>query len=228
MTRRTGPGQALHALSRLDDPVRRTLYDLVARREKASSRDEVARAAGIGRSLAAYHLDKLVADGLLVASYARTGGRSGPGAGRTSKLYRRSEEEFSVSLPARDYESAALLFADALDRDESGAAGSRLAEGARALGREAGRRHARGDADPDPLLGVLEQRGYEPARGADGAVRLGNCPFHHLAARYRDLVCGMNLALVEGVLEGLAIPAHAVLDPLPGGCCVAVLRGRTG
>jgi predicted ArsR family transcriptional regulator len=67
---------------------------------------------------------------------------------------------------------------------------------------------------------VLAETGYEPYRD-DGCVRLRSCPFHALAERDRDLVCGMNERLVEGVVRGLGNETvDVVLDPIPGQCCV--------
>jgi predicted ArsR family transcriptional regulator len=69
---------------------------------------------------------------------------------------------------------------------------------------------------------VLAARGYEPYRDGAG-LRLRNCPFAHLAQEFPVLVCSMNLALVQGLLEGAGEPAgRAVMDPAPGRCCVAV------
>ena len=72
----------LSALSSLGDATRRRVYDHVAAGTEPASRDEVAAAAGIGRTLAAYHLDRLAAEGLLEVTFQRRSGRSGPGAGR--------------------------------------------------------------------------------------------------------------------------------------------------
>ncbi|HKV70607.1 MAG TPA: hypothetical protein VJN62_05130, partial [Gemmatimonadales bacterium] len=73
-------------------------------------------------------------------------------------------------------------------------------------------------------LGLLAEQGFEPVRDADGTIRLRNCPFHALAMECRDLVCGMNLSLLRGVMRGLAGSGlKAVLDPQPDRCCV-VLR----
>ena len=91
-------GPDLASLSTLDDPVRRRLYEVVTRQDGPVGRDEAASAAGIGRALAVYHLDKLVESGLLTAFYQRPPGRSGPGAGRPAKLYARSDREFAVPL----------------------------------------------------------------------------------------------------------------------------------
>jgi predicted ArsR family transcriptional regulator len=70
---------------------------------------------------------------------------------------------------------------------------------------------------------ALADEGFEPARDDDGTIRLRNCPFHTLANQQRELVCGMNLALIEGVLSGARVRGlKAVLDPKPGMCCVAL------
>src|SRR5262249_39298268 len=80
----------LDALSALSAPSRRRLYDHISASSTPVGRDEAAAAAGISRSLAAYHLDRLAQAGLLETTFARPAGRSGPGAGRPAKLYRRA------------------------------------------------------------------------------------------------------------------------------------------
>jgi predicted ArsR family transcriptional regulator len=81
----------------------------------------------------------------------------------------------------------------------------------------------RDDAHRDDVEGALTRHGYEPYRGGDGVIRLRNCPFHQLAERHREVVCGMNLTLVEGLVEGLGADGWLpVLDPQPGYCCVAL------
>ena len=80
----------VEALSVLGDRTRRQLYEFVAQSNLPVSRDECGQGTEIDRSLAAYHLDKLVEHGLLEASYARPASRTGPGAGRPAKLYRRA------------------------------------------------------------------------------------------------------------------------------------------
>jgi predicted ArsR family transcriptional regulator len=55
---------------------------------------------------------------------------------------------------------------------------------------------------------------------------LRNCPFHCLADEDRELVCGMNLSFVQGLLEGVgADQASAALDPSSSGCCVRIAIG---
>jgi predicted ArsR family transcriptional regulator len=230
-------GPDLASLSSLDDPLRRRLYEVVTSQPGPVSRDEAASAAGIGRALAVYHLDKLVESGLLTASYQRPPGRSGPGAGRPAKMYARSDREFAVTVPPREYELAARLLVQAVEADPSDRSRTALAGAARRLGtelgsafrpspadRDAGGRDAAGpEAGGRDVKGVLTQQGYEPCGGADGVIRLRNCPFHQLTERHREVVCGMNLALVEGLVEGLGADGwRPALDPRPGHCCVAI------
>ena len=98
----------------LADSVRRRLYRFVCSQDQPVSRDQAAQAVGIARHKAKFHLDRLEAEGLLEADYVRLTGRSGPGAGRPAKRYRRGTKEFAVTLPARDYEFAARIMADAI------------------------------------------------------------------------------------------------------------------
>ena len=209
----------LASLTSLDDPVRRRLYEVVRERAEPVGRDEAAAAAGVGRALAVYHLDKLVEAGLLTASYQRPPGRSGPGAGRPAKLYLRSDREFAVTVPPREYELAARLLVQAVEEDPSGRSRAVLLEAARRLGAElAGAAGAAGDLEE-----ALAGHGYEPRRGEDGVIRLRNCQFHQLAEQHRDVVCGMNLGLIEGIVAGLGADGlRPVLDPQPGHCCVAI------
>lgn len=213
----------------LGDSTRRALYEYVAHQAEPAGRDEAAAAAGVGRTLAAYHLDRMVEDGLLEVSFARRTGRSGPGAGRPAKLYRRASREFSITLPPRDYELAARILADAVDREPTGRAKAALQESAEGFGcevaaeverRVAGRREVRHLA---ALEQVLTERGYEPFHDGD-VIRLRNCPFDRLADAHRQMVCGMNLALLERASAAAEGMIKAVLDPRPGLCCVALIR----
>jgi predicted ArsR family transcriptional regulator len=220
----------IRAVALLDEPVRRHLYEVVAASRDAVNRDDAAAAAGVSRALAAFHLDRLVDAGLLVAEYRRLSGRAGPGAGRPAKLYRAAAGEVAVSLPDRRYELPARLFAEALEHDGGPQPAPSVAAAARALGSSlgtaaraaAGRRPARSRLR-DALASTLDRRGYAPFETAAGEIRFGNCPFHALVDEHRDLVCGMNLALAEGMLDGLgADRLEARLDPQPGLCCVAI------
>lgn len=217
----------LSAVSSLEDPVRARLYQVVSESAGPIGRDEAAAAAGIGRPLAAYHLDKLVELELLSASYQRPAGRAGPGAGRPAKLYARSGREFAVAVPPREYELAARLLAVAVEAESSGASRVALRDAARQYGANVGRRslseRAVGAGTQQVLRTALREHGFEPCQDEGGSVQLRNCPFHQLATLHPDMVCGMNLALIEGLVEGLgATSLCPELDPGPGRCCVVI------
>ena len=209
----------------LDDPVRHRLYDYVTAQDHGVSRSEAAEAVGIQRTLAAFHLDRLVETGLLDVTFRRPAGRAGPGAGRPAKLYRRGAAEHQVSVPPRDYRGAAELLAEVVDVTGAEPELQRSARSRGAAAGRAARRQAPHAPAGDLVTGALSAQGYQPYQeGAE--VRLRNCPFHVLASRYPPLICGMNLALVEGLLEGAAVTSlQAQLDPRPEECCV-VLQDR--
>jgi predicted ArsR family transcriptional regulator len=218
-------GDPLQALIALGDTTRRRVYEHVAGQPGPVSRDAAAAATGIGRTLAAYHLDRLAAEGLLTVAYERRSGRTGPGAGRPAKVYSRAESEIAVSVPSRDYHLAARLLADAAAADPDGTTRRALVDAAQRLGREIAR-----EAGPAPELEtLLRERGYEPYADGPGVVRLRNCPFHAVAQRQPEVICEMNLALLRGVVEELDDPAlTAALEPAPGRCCVALRHAATG
>ncbi|MEO3804664.1 transcriptional regulator [Nonomuraea sp. B1E8] len=208
----------LDALALLHDPVRRSLYDVVAGSGGDVGRGEAAEAAGVSRTLAGHHLDRLVEAGLLESGLRRPE-KKGPGSGRPAKVYRRAGGERSVSLPPRDYTTLASVLAgvvDLLGAEEQAELAAREA-GARMAGRHRG----------EPVERVLSERGYEPYE-EDGLLRLRNCPFHVLAKERPLLVCSVNLALCQGLLEGLGDdPGRARLDPRPEECCVAFAASKT-
>ena len=210
----------VEAITALGDPVRRRLYDYVVAQDHEVGRAEAAEAAGIQRTLAAFHLDRLAGAGLLDVVFRRPQGRGGPGAGRPAKLYRRSEADHVVSLPPRDYGTAAALLAEVVD-----------AVGAEAGLEEVARRHGRAAgaaAAEEGVEEVLARQGYAPYREGE-AVRMRNCPFHALAREFPPLTCGMNLALIDGLLEGMGETGlSARLRPRPGDCCVEIISKNNG
>lgn len=211
------PADQLNQIAVLAEPVRRRLYELVARSGMPVDRDAAAEGAGIGRPLAAFHLDRLVRAGLLDVEYRRRSGRTGPGAGRPAKFYvRPRDRELSVDLPSRSYDVAAEILATGVER--AGQSRASVLE----VARERGRAMAARAATSAGLLPMLETQGYEPLLDDDGVVRLRNCPFHALVAEHRELTCAMNHALLDGAANAIADAGfRAVSDPREGMCCVA-------
>ena len=208
----------------LAEPARRRLYEYVAGEPEAVSREQAAEACSVPVHSVKFHLDKLASAGLLEVDYRRVSGRSGPGAGRPAKLYRRSEREVSLSVPPRRYDLVGELLAAGVDRAmRSGEAVADAVEDvARTVGREIGTEADVAGDDLERTGTVLAGHGYEP-RSVDAELCLTNCPFDRLAADHTDLVCGINLALVDGVLDGLSAETlEARLVPEPGWCCVRV------
>jgi predicted ArsR family transcriptional regulator len=224
----------LAEIALLSDPVRRRLYLYVVDQPGEVSREVAARAVGISRPAAAFHLEKLVQEELLEADYRRLSGRRGPGAGRPARVYRRPARGVSIQVPPRDYELMARLLLRGLDPQRPGKAWEQTRKAARefgvGLGAEARRRtgrHPSRDRLLSALTEILQERGFEP-RPAESGLYLRNCPFDALSADYRELVCPMNLSMMQGVLEGLgASGLEAVLEPKPEECCVA-FRAMTG
>ena len=210
------------AVAALDEPIRRRLYDYVVGQPDPVSRDQAAAALAVPHSTAAFHLDRLVDRGLLGVVYQRRTGRTGPGAGRPAKLYRRSHQHVVVSLPDRRYDLVGRLLCSALEQAERSGNSPRaiLDQRAYELGKQLGATE-QATADPrDAVLRALQAHGYEP-RTEDEAIVLANCPFHALAQDYTELVCGMNLHLLRGLLDSFAPTGlTALLRPSTGRCCV--------
>jgi predicted ArsR family transcriptional regulator len=215
----------------LHEPVRRSLYQFVASSPDPVSRDQAAAAVGVQRSLAAFHLDKLAEEGMIEVEFRRLTDRSGPGAGRPAKLYRRSDRQIDISLPSREYDLAGRLLAEAIESADRSSRSVRaeLGRASRAFGRTLGAQvmeRAGKRASPArqraALRDVLAEHGFEP-RFVDGGLVLANCPFHTLARQFTDLVCGMNLHLMEGLRSELRLGEQDLqprLEPEPGQCCV--------
>jgi predicted ArsR family transcriptional regulator len=200
------------AVTALADPSRRALYDHVRRQSHPVSREEAADAVRISRGLAAFHLDKLVEAGLLRARYEAPPGQP-RGRGRAPKVYEAADTGLTITIPERRYELIAEILADAV-ADDPAHAGSAARRHAHERGRAIGT-GLRGSTLLDALAGL----GFEPDGGAPTVLH--NCPFHALAARHTELVCGLNHAFLAGLVEGLdAEGVEARLASRPGACCV--------
>lgn len=215
----------------LAEPVRRELYLYVVGQGEPVSRDQAAGGVDVPRHTAKFHLDKLVEEGLLDTEFKRLSGRRGPGAGRPTKLYRRSAREVSVTLPERRYDLAGELMARAIEdsaRDHVPVVEALHVAAADLGGRLGSRAREQAGAQPDGEQQVqsacrsLAAVGYEPHR--EGAtIALANCPFDALARQHTGLVCGMNLALLDAVTGEIGDGRlSARLDPAAHRCCVVL------
>jgi predicted ArsR family transcriptional regulator len=217
-------------LALLAEPVRRRLYELVAASPGPVDRDQAAASLGIGRPLAAFHLDRLVAGGLLDVVYRRRSGRTGPGAGRPAKYYiRAADREVELSFPPRRYRLAAEVLARGLE-SSGPAAVEPVLDAARQAGSEiaaAARAEHPASSGADAVVAALADNGYQPFEDESGAIRLRNCPFDALVDDHRDLTCSMNLALVGSVADGLSDGSVVASSrPVDGFCCVALEPAR--
>jgi predicted ArsR family transcriptional regulator len=218
-------------IAALADPIRRDLYLYVSAQPAPVSRDQASEALGIARHTAKFHLDKLAEEGLLDTDFKRLSERRGPGAGRPTKLYRRSSRQLSVTLPERRYDLAAQLLASAID--DAIANGTTVTDALNTVAADWGRTlgdQARAEAGLRPsrerllasTCGALAEYGYEPHR-AGGAIVLCNCPFDTLAREHAQLVCGMNLAIMDAVTDRVSKTGLAArLEPAPDRCCVVL------
>jgi predicted ArsR family transcriptional regulator len=224
----TWDASTIAAVAVLDDDLRRRMHAFIRRADRPVTRDEAAASVGISRKLAAFHLDKLVAAGLLKAGYANVSGVRR--AGRTPKVYEPTDVDVRVSIPPRELDILADILVDAV-LTETGGESAR--EAALRVATDHGRRLGQGERDQirPGRLGAeraltcagrtLERYGFEPVRETSGLLRLSNCPFHPLAAKAPDLVCAINHAFLTGLMAGLrANTVHAELAPRPGACCV--------
>jgi predicted ArsR family transcriptional regulator len=224
--------EAVAAIATLSDPTRAAVFEEAQAAQRPVTREAVAEAVGISRKLAAFHLDRLVAAGLLQADTAPS-----RKVGRAPKTYRPSERHVQVSVPPRRHEPLAEILLSALTdtagsqdsaisavtrtaSDRGHAAGAEFA-GARRLGRLGPERAM------TVLTDLLNQHGYL-ACTEQQTVRLRNCPFQPLAAENPALICALNHGFISGLIDGLeARGIDAVLRPDPAGCCVQVHRSGT-
>jgi predicted ArsR family transcriptional regulator len=205
----------------LADPVRRALYEYVAAQPDAVGREAAAAAVQVPVHAAKFHLDRLCEEGLLQTEYRRLSGKTGPGAGRPAKLYRRADRQFAVSLPERRYDLAAHILATAVQQAGTGAGlADALRESAYSEGQRLGAETSAAGPDLARLAQALATQGFEPRIEGEVLV-LANCPFDSLAREHTSLVCGLNQWYVQGAADGLGCQAvRARLAPAPGMCCI--------
>ena len=214
------------ALAVLSEPQRARIYAYLVSANGPRTRQDVSEALRIGRTLAAFHLDRLEHAGLirLVGAGPVTGR-----PGRPARRYQVAQPEVSASVPPRRYELLAEILVQAAG--EQGANEPFVAAALRVASRR-GRQLAAGYRDvrqegaaPEPLSDLLTWLGYQPSeQGRE--VLLTNCPFQRLRELDTKLVCSINVALAAGYLQELGVDDNvsAHLRPSPTNCCVVLSR----
>src|SRR5215467_8307128 len=189
-----------------DNPVDRTI-------------DDVAAGAGVHRTVAFQHLERLAALGYLTTDLRR-GLR-----GKPAKVYRLVRGPIEVSHPARLHRQLAGLLARALDR---------LGGAGRAAGREAGRNFGRSlgvqRAAPglEEALVPLATLGGRYALKPEGILAATNCVFREACVEAPLVVCGLHAGMLESVLAAAGQP-HSVmpLGPRPADGCAFAIEPET-
>lgn len=222
-----GSNSAISAVATLNNPVRKALYDAVHDADHPLTRDEAATALRISHNLAAFHLDKLVAAGLLQTG-AKPSGRPRQ-TGRIPKTYELARDPVEISFPARAHQDLAQILLDAIGAAGGPAVTDAARAAARTHGMDIGQSAERpaGRLGPERALAAVEKaldaRGYQPYRPDPTCIRLRNCPFHPASQRTPQIVCALNLELCTGILDGMAADSvDAVPVSYPGHCCVEI------
>jgi predicted ArsR family transcriptional regulator len=225
------------AAALLASPVRRTLYQALRDAPgpaPAMTAADLAPAVGLHVTTVRFHLDQLVAAGLLDAEFRRQ-----QGAGRPRKVY--SVRPGATSRPPSGDPLRLLtaLLADAL----SASAGGEPITPVEA-GRRWAREHIEGHADAAPagttgawlgkvgqMIDVLEEWGYQPTitteeGGRTARVELTDCPFLDLARANTAVVCGVHQGLIaEGMRQFGEPDAEVDLEPfVQSNRCLAHIR----
>jgi predicted ArsR family transcriptional regulator len=213
-------------------------------RDKGMTAAELGNVLGLHSTTVRFHLDQLVAAGLIGAHFVRRGG-----AGRPAKRYFVVEAEEAAPQPAAEgpYQVLATLLAGALDPadesrltpEEAGAQWVRERLGADRPGGPSAPSTARttGEwvAKVGAVVDLLQEWGYTPdlevsGRRGDVTLTLQDCPFLDLARARPEVVCGVHRGLLKGALEAAGEEAAGVsLRPFTGPttCHAVLLRDRT-
>lgn len=154
---------------------------------------QIARELRVHPNTVRFHLDRLVADGLVehVAPDHRRPGRP--------PLMFRAVRRMDPGGPRR-YRMLAEILALSLAGDRNATA--KALEAGRAWGRNQGSAIQTSKAPVEQLVDLLDELGFSPERRAgQPEVGLRHCPFLELAEHRSDLVCPIHLGLMQGALE---------------------------
>jgi predicted ArsR family transcriptional regulator len=203
------------AISALQDPTRRRILLDFYVHQREWTVDDAAKAAGVHRTVAHGHLERLVALGYLAVGQRR--GKSG----KPANLYRLAGQQIDFSFPVRRFARLAGLLAEGLQ--------TRGKEGIEAA-REAGRRYGASLVNkladsPRSVLRDLAPLGADYVIVDDDLVLARNCIFRQACARAGDVVCELHAGLLEGAFQqaGLAVHTVALRNYAERGCAYRFL-----
>jgi predicted ArsR family transcriptional regulator len=203
------------AISALQDRTRRRiLLDFYVHQPEWTV-DDAAKAAGVHRTVAHAHLERLVALGYLVAGQRR--GKSG----KPANLYRLAGQQIDFSLPVRRFARLAGLLAEGLQTR-----GREGIEAARDAGRRYGASLVNKPADsPQSVLRELAPLGADYVIADGDQVVARNCIFRQACAIAPDVVCQLHAGLIEGAFQqaGLALRTEAFMNYAERGCAYRLL-----
>jgi predicted ArsR family transcriptional regulator len=185
------------AVAALQDPTRRSILLRFYEDPRARTVDEVAVEAGVHRTVAFGHLERLRALGYLSAG-SRRGLR-----GKPARLYALDAGPLELSHPARRYGLLASLLGESL-----AGLGSRGRRATRAAGHAFGTAHVRPSVrKPNVEDAVRELEALGGAYELCGdQVTASNCIF--LEACRDGVACELHAGILEGVLEGSGLRAE--------------------
>jgi predicted ArsR family transcriptional regulator len=203
------------------------------------SADEVAAALGVHRNVARSRLERLAGAGLLLASFERRTGRTGPGAGRPTKVYEPAPELSAIEFPERHVDALVAALIDDIDPAERD--GALVRAGTTFSGALAERSGLRGSsalpAAAEAVCAALRRLGFQATvdriEGSEAVIRTPTCPLRPIVQTSPDAVAvdhGLWAGLLKRVLRGgsaatVTCETHGCLEP--GSSCEVRLRIET-
>lgn len=192
------------------NPTRRAILVALLEDRAARTVDEVAALAGVHRTVAFGHLERLADTGLVTKELRR--GRQG----KPAALYRAAGPALTAAIPQRQFAQLAQLLAETLGT---------LRDRGRTLAHRTGVRHgelvggarAAGMAD---ALAPLQQLGGGFEADDEHHVTSHNCVYLEACQSGSDVVCWLQAGLIEGALTagGAAVAVRPAGPTAAGGC----------
>lgn len=203
------------AINALQDRTRRRILLDFYMHQGEWTVDDAAEAAGVHRTVAHRHLERLVALGYLEVDQRR--GKSG----KPANVYRLAGRQIDFSLPVRRFARLAALLAGGLQ-----ARGREGVEAAREAGREYGASLVSGPAEsPQSVLRELGPLGADYVMADEGRIVARNCIFRQACATSGEVVCELHAGVLEGAFRqaGLDVRTEALRNYPELGCAYRIL-----